>query len=233
MRSRARNLFRIALLGLAVAAASPVRAEPWSADDAAQAARLAASADRHQESIDAFVRAIEADPERRGEWLSELADQLTWSGRPGEAVPLYRETIETAKDPAKERRARLGLALALSWDGAQSDALAEYDRLVAQDPSDRVARLGRARVLSWMDRQGDALAEYQAVLRDHPGDLEASRGVGRVQSWRGRQRDASAKMQDLLQSHPHDRQATAILAESLDWMGRPDRSERVLREQIA
>ncbi len=233
MRSTARILFRIALLGLAVAAASPARAEPWSADDAAQAARLAASADRHQESIDAFLRAMEVDPERRGEWLSELADQLTWSERPGEAVPLYRETIETAKDPAKERRARLGLALALSWDDALSDALTEYDLLVAQDPSDRVARLGRARVLSWMDRQGDALAEYQAVLRDHPGDLEASRGIGRVQSWRGRQRDASAKMQDLLESHPHDRQATAILAESLDWMGRPDRSERVLRDQIA
>jgi thioredoxin-like negative regulator of GroEL len=224
---------RIGLLGLAVVAAGPVRAEPWSADDAAQAARLAAGADRHQESIDAFLRAIEADPERRAEWLPELADQLTWSGRPGFAVPLYRETIETATDPARERRARLGLALALSWEGAQFDALAEYDRLVAQDPGDRVARLGRARVLSWMDRQGPALAEYEGVLRDHPGDLEASRGVGRVQSWRGRHRDASAKMQDLLESHPHDRQATAILAESLDWMGRPDRSERVLRDQLA
>jgi len=231
--SRVRILVRIGLLGFVVAAASAVRAEPWSADDAAQAARLAAGADRHQESIDAFLRAIEADPERRGEWLRELADQLTWSGRPGEAVALYRETLETAKDPEQERRARLGLALALSWDGAQSDALAEYDRLVTQDPTDREARLGRARVLSWVDRQGDALAEYEAVLRDHPGDLEASRGVGRVQSWRGRHRDASARMQDLLQSHPHDRQATAILAESLDWMGRPDRAERVLRDQIA
>jgi len=231
--NRARILLRITLLGVAVAAASPVRAEPWSADDAAQAARIAAAADRHQESIDAFLRAIEADPERRGEWLPELADQLTWSGQPGDAVALYREAIETTTDPARERRARLGLALALSWDGDQSDALAEYDRLVAQDPGDRTARLGRARVLSWMDRQGEALAEYEAVLRDHPGDLEASRGIGRVQSWRGRHRAAAAQMQDLLASHPHDRQATAILAESLDWMGRPDRSERLLRDQIA
>jgi hypothetical protein len=53
----ARVLVRIGLLGVAVAAASPVRAEPWSADDAAQAAREAAGADRHQESIDAFLRA--------------------------------------------------------------------------------------------------------------------------------------------------------------------------------
>ena len=79
MRKGARLLVRIGLLLLAVAAAGPVRAEPWSADDAARAARQAARADRHDESIDAFLRAIEADPERRREWLPELADQLTWS----------------------------------------------------------------------------------------------------------------------------------------------------------
>ncbi len=233
MRNAARSVAVIGIVVLAIFAAGAVRAEPWSADEAAAAARSAARADRHQESIDAFRRAIEADPERRGEWLPELADQLTWSGHPGEAVPLYREAIAAAKDPKQEHRARIGLALALSWNGAHAEALAEYDGLLARDPGDREARLGRARVLSWMDQQGPALAEYEAVLRDHPGDLEASRGIGRVQSWRGRQRHASRRMEELLQGHPHDRQATVILAESLDWMGRPDRAERVLRDQVA
>ena len=233
MSRPARTLVRIALLGLAVAAAGPVRAEPWTPEQAVEAARAAARADRHQESIDSFHRAIELEPERRGEWLPELADQLTRSGHPAEAVPLYREALASAQGPEAERRARLGLALALSWDDALPESLAEYDALLARDPSDREARLGRARVLSWMDRQGPALAEYEALLRDHPGDLEAQRGAGRVQSWRGRHRDASGRMQALLQDHPHDRQATVILAESLDWMGRPDRAERVLREQVA
>jgi tetratricopeptide (TPR) repeat protein len=233
MSRPARALVRIGLLGLAVAAAGPVRAQPWTPDEAVEAARAAARADRHQESIDTFRRALELDPERRRELLPELADQLTWSGSPGEAVPLYREALAAAEGPEAERRARLGLALALSWDGANAEALAEYDALLARDPSDRQARLGRARVLSWMDRQGPAFAEYEAVLRDHPDDLEAARGVGRVQSWRGRQRDASARMEALLGAHPHDRQATVILAESLDWMGRPDRAERVLRDQVA
>jgi thioredoxin-like negative regulator of GroEL len=233
MSAVGRTLVRIALLGLAVAAAAPVRAEPWTPDGAVQAARAAARADRHQESIDAFHQAIELDPERRGEWLPELADQLAWSGQPGAAVPLYREAIANAAGPEQERRARLGLALALSWDGELAASLAEYDALIARDPADREARLGRARVLSWLDRQGPALTEYEAVLRDHPDDLEARRGVGRVQSWRGRHRDASRRMQELLATQPHDRQATAILAESLDWMGRGDRAETVLREQVA
>jgi len=233
MSRAVRALVRIALLGLAVVAAGPARAEPWAPEQAVEAARAAAGADRHQESIDAFRRAIELDPEHREEWLPELADQLTWSGEPGAAVPLYREALASATDPEAERRARLGLALALSWDDELADSLAEYDALVARDPADRQARLGRARVLSWMDRQGPALAEYEAVLRDHPDDLEALRGAGRVQSWRSRHRDASLRMEELLAAHPHDRQATVILAESLEWMGRPDRAERVLRDQIA
>jgi tetratricopeptide (TPR) repeat protein len=233
MSGAARTLVRIGLLGLAVAAAGPVRAQPWTPDGAVEAARAAAREDRHQESIDAFQRAIELDPERRGEWLPELADQLAWSGQPGAAIPLYREALANAAGPEAERRARLGLALALSWDGQLEGSLAEYDALIARDATDREARLGRARVLSWLDRQGPALAEYEAVLRDHPEDLEALRGAGRVQSWRGRHRDAAGRMQGLLASQPGDRQGTAILAESLDWMGRPDRAERVLREQVA
>jgi tetratricopeptide (TPR) repeat protein len=233
VRRAARTLARIAGLACCVAVANPVRAEPWDAMQVVEQARAAARADRHQESIDAFQRAIELDPERRAEWLPELADQLTWVGRPGAAVPLYREALAAAAGPEQERRARLGLALALSWDGELPAALAEYDALLARDPADREARLGRARVLSWLDRQGAAKAEYESVLRDHPDDLEALRGLGRVQSWRGRHRDASRRMDELLRGHPHDRQAAAVLAESLDWMGRPDRAERVLREQVA
>jgi len=228
-----RALIRILLFACAVVAASPVRAEPWTAEEIVAHAREAARVDRHQSSITAFRRAIELEPERRREWLPELADQLTWSGKPGDAVPLYREALERAPDPEAARRARLGLALALSWDDQQAEALAELDALLAADPSDREARLGRARVLSWMDRQGPAKSEYEQVLRDHPDDLQALRGVGRVQSWRGHQRDASRRMQALLQDHPHDRESTAILAESQRWMGRSDRAESLLRDQLA
>jgi len=228
-----RRLARIAALALALAAAGPVRAEPFSAARSLEAAPEAARDDRHRESIAHFRRALELAPERRAEWLPELADQLTWSGSPGEAVPLYREALASAGTPEDQRRARLGLALALSWDEHLDESLAEYAALLARDPSDRDARLGRARVLSWLDRQGPAREEYARVLAEHPGDLEARRGLGRVQSWRGRHRDAVARMQALRADHPHDRPATHVLAESLDWMGRPDRAERVLRDQLA
>lgn len=203
-----------------------------TADFAVERARQAARDDRHAESIDGFRKAIKIAPERRHEWLLELADQLTWAGRFKEATVLYQEAARTG-DPEQERKARRGLARALSRDGDFSAALAEYDRVLAVAPGDREARLARAETLSWDDQQDAALKAYQEVLRDYPDDPAALRGVGRIQSWRGRHRDAAARMRQFLEKHPHDREAVVILAESYDWMGQPDRAERVLRDQLA
>jgi tetratricopeptide (TPR) repeat protein len=203
-----------------------------TAEDSAELARHAARADLHLESIEAFQQAIATAPARRREWLVELADQLTWAERPREAIPLYREAALTT-DPAEERRARRGLARALSWDGQHSAALTEYARVLELGPNDREVRLERARVLTWANRLGEARVEYERFWRDHPEDLEARRALGRIQSWRGRYRVAAAQMQELLAEHPHDREATTILAESLEWMGRGDRAERVLRAHLA
>lgn len=224
-----RKLIPLGLL-LALVGTQPLAAAP-NADETVTNARQAARANRHQESIAGFQQAIATAPERRREWLLELADQLTWAGRLPEAIALYREAA-ASPEPSEERRARRGLARALSWQGDHSKALAEYDRALALDPTDREVRLARAQVLSWANQQGAALAAYEAVLRDHPEDLEARRAVGRVQSWRGRYRTAVGQMQQLLAEHPNDREATAILAESFDWMGRPDRAESVLRQHL-
>jgi tetratricopeptide (TPR) repeat protein len=226
-----RDFWRIALV-LVLLGASFGNAETRRADDLVETARQAARANRHEEAIEAFQQAMAAAPERRREWQLELADQFTWSGRLDEAIALYRE-VTLADDPAEQRRARIGLARALSWDGQHSSALAEYDRLLELDPKDRETRLSRAQVLSWANRQGAALEEYRAVLREHPDDLEAQRAIGRVQSWRGRYRIAAAAMEQFLAKHPLDREATAILAESRDWMGRPDLAEQVVRKQLA
>ncbi|MGL4401110.1 MAG: tetratricopeptide repeat protein [Luteolibacter sp.] len=138
-----------------------------TADETAEFARQAAKADRHAESIDAFRRAIGTAPERRNEWLLELADQLTWAKRLKESIPLYREAARSG-DPDQERRARRGLARALSWDGNYTAALAEYDRLLAWTPDDPEVRLARAEVVSWVRLNTDAMVDRarQAAKQD-------------------------------------------------------------------
>lgn len=216
------GLFSLTLLMGQASAESP------NVDATVDSARQAARAERHDQAIATFRVAIAAAPERRREWLLELADELTWSGRLDEAIALYQEGAAT-NVPTDEVRARIGLARALSWDGQHSKAIAEYDRVLARDPAHRDAGLGRAQVLSWSERHADAVAQYQAVLSHHPGDADALRGRGRVESWRGRHRAAIDQMQSLLKDRPEDREATLILADSLNWMGRPDRAEDVLR----
>lgn len=215
-----------------VLAFSPAKAQSTTADAAADAARAAARTDQHEAAIANFRQAMAAAPERRREWLLELADQLTWAERLDEAITLYREGA-LAANTDEGRRARLGLARALSWNGDHAGAIAEYQGLLARDAGDRDAGLGLAQVLSWDNRHGAATLQYEAVLRDHPGDHDALRGLARVESWRGRHRDAAARMIEFLQQRPNDREATIILAESLAWMGRPDRAARVLREHLA
>jgi tetratricopeptide (TPR) repeat protein len=229
-------LILITLFLAVVALAEPVQAQvpEQDAERTVAAAREAAHADRNQEAADLFERAISQAPSRRREWLLELADQLTYSGRSREAVPLYQEVRAAGfASPEEARQTRLGLALALSWSGQLAASLGEYQALCRRDPSDIEARLGGARVLSWLDRQLAAKSEYEAVLRQDPENVEARRGLARVQSWRGRQRDAQRRLSRFLQDHPDDAEGTLLLAQSQEWMGRSDRAERTLRGLLA
>lgn len=223
-----------AIIGLStlVAMSAPLNAQEVVVDQTVQAARIAAKADRHDEAIAGFRRVIALAPERRHEWLLELADQLTWSQRYREAIPLYREAA-TIRGSDREGAARIGLARALARAGKHKAAVAEYDRALVLDPNNREVRLARAQVLSWDDRLGAAEAAYEGILRDDPGNAEAQRGRVQMLSWRGRHRAAVAAAQELRAERPNDAEVTRILAESLIWMGRPDRAETVLRRQLA
>jgi tetratricopeptide (TPR) repeat protein len=223
-----------ASLALAITASflvAPATAQTADIETVVEAGRQAARANEHEQAIAAFRQAIDSAPERRREWLIELANQLTWSKQLDEAIARYREAA-TTDDETQERDARIGLARALSWQGRHRQAVAEYDKVIVLDPGNREARLARAEVLTWDGRLGEALAAYDGIVKDYPDEARALRGQGKMLSWRGRHHTARSKMQELLQERPNDREATAILADSLIWMGRPDRAEPVLRAQI-
>ncbi len=95
------------------------------ADSLVARARAAAWRDANAKSAALFADALQRAPSRRSEWLREYADQLTYSDRADAAIPLYREALaRPGMSIAEERRTRLGLALALSWDGNLRASLA-------------------------------------------------------------------------------------------------------------
>ena len=189
------------------------------------AARLAARSNQNSRSATLFEHALATAPHRRLEILREYADQLTYSERAAQAVPLYQEVLDQARlDPAGRRQASLGLALAQSWSGDLTGAFVTYDAILREQPQDVEARLGRGRVLSWMGRHDESLREYEFVLALDPGSREGIRGAAREESYLGRHRSALARLEPLLsgQLSPADAEALNVAARARYWMGRPD-----------
>jgi tetratricopeptide (TPR) repeat protein len=221
------------LLCLMIFIAAPVGAQRLDASDLVRAAREAAQADRNAESAELFRRAIEAEPRLRFELLREYADQLTYSERPRDAVPLYREVLNNRAQPSVERRrARLGLALALSWSNQLGASLREYNAVIKEDPRNIEALAGKARVLSWLDRLGESAAEYQRILALDPGNAEAEKHLGRVRAWEGRHREAVRLLRNYLRRYPEDDEARVLLARAHYWMGRSDLAREELSDVV-
>jgi tetratricopeptide (TPR) repeat protein len=233
---RGSSYLSVTLLLTGAVLAAPVGAQGLEkeADRTVAAAREAAREHRNAQAAVLFEWAISQAPSRRREWLLELAEQMTYSGRSKEAVPLFREVQKAGfTSPEEARRMRIGVARALSQRHQLPASLREYQALLRRDANDIEARLECARVLSWMDRHVSAKREYEAVLRQDPRNEDARRGLAQVQSWRGRHRDAQRRLSRFLQDHPEDEEATRLLAQSQEWMGRPDRAERTLRGLLA
>jgi len=105
---------RLKLLFAALAACSihSLAQQQPDASAAVDAARAAARADRNKDAADQFRAAIAQAPQRRRELLLEYADQLLYSQRGAQAVPLYEEVLQAPRDVEERRKATKGLGLA-------------------------------------------------------------------------------------------------------------------------
>ncbi len=164
----------------------PAASSPASADDLIATARAAARADRNRESADRFAEAIARAPQRRRELLQEYADQLVYSGRSAQAVPLYEEVLARPASDEERIRSLKGLGLALLWSDRPTRARGVYETLLGLQPQDLDARRSLGRALSWSGRQREAVEHLQALLRDRPRDDEARMQLSQAQACMGR-----------------------------------------------
>ncbi len=73
--------------------------------------------------------------------LLEYADQVTYSGRPTEAVALYRELLaDGTLDAGTRERAERGLAFALLWGSRFQEAVAAWEARLRAEPNSDEAR---------------------------------------------------------------------------------------------
>ncbi len=222
---------RVALALVGFGASLPVAAQ--TSPDPVDLARQAAQGDRNREAADLFAGVIQSAPERRRQLLLEYADQLTFSDRAAQAVPLYREALGWTNLSDDERqRANRGLALALAWSGQHAQAVAAYNDILARDPANRDARLNRARVQGWRNRYGAAEADYRVLLAANPLDREALQGLAELQSFRGMPRAAARTLGPVAEGESHPR-TLFLLARAQHWSGRSDLAGATLARALA
>jgi tetratricopeptide (TPR) repeat protein len=223
MRDRLKLLLAATILCLiSVGASSPARAGEAAANAWIETAREAAQANEHSKSIRAFEHAMSEEPSKRSEILREYADQLTYGGRGEDAVPLYREILDTPGISSdEEERARRGLALALSWTDQQLPALREYQALVANNPSDLDALRSVGRVQSWRNQHRRAVGQLEDFLVKFPNDPEGVALLAQALDWMGRPDRAEKVLRDHLAVAPGDKNAERLL-EELERSQRPE-----------
>lgn len=152
----------------------------------------------------------------------EQARILQWSRyayRSRDAVRYLRMGLAVRDDPARRHQ----LARLLARERATvPEALAEYDRLVAQDPDDGALRQERLKLLLWDPRRReDARRELEARVRVHPEDEAAQRELARLEAADpARASDAAARYEALLRAHPDDPELALGRARALARAGR-------------
>ena len=153
---------------------SPVFAQ--SPDEVVEQARQAASVNDNREAARLFEQAINLAPGRRNELLLEYADQVTYSGRPADAVPLYRERLaDSALDPSTRQRAERGLAFALLWSSRFQEAISAWEARLRADPASDEARralsdalVGAARQAADRSENAGAVALFRRAVETAP-----------------------------------------------------------------
>jgi tetratricopeptide (TPR) repeat protein len=181
-------------------------------------AHNAASEDRHGAAIACALAAIRLDPDLEGESALLIANQLTWSDRPREAIPWYETHL---RHHPGDCDGSLGLARALSWVGRLDEAAGVYASL-GEDCVGADGALGVARMEAWKGAPPAAARRYGDVLEADPGSREAALGLANAENQRGRHRRAAEIYRRLLEEDPSDGKARVGLARAQYWMGRHD-----------
>ena len=118
--------------------------------------------------------------------LAELAGRL---GRNVDAENLLRRAVELAPSFAP---ARFNLATVLHRQNRPLDALAELDRLLAEEPDNAAYSNLKGAVFSRIGDHGQAIEQFEAVLRHRPNNAVVWMSYGHTLKTVGRQEDSVA-----------------------------------------
>ena len=122
----------------------------------------------YAQAVDDLTAAIQAAPQT-GQYYCWRADNRVRLGQYSQAVADYRQAVQLMPS---DRACRVGLGVALLWDGQQPDAISVLTGVITQSQNaDRWTVFAlRARGIAYADLSqfSDAVADYQSYLKLAP-----------------------------------------------------------------
>jgi len=173
-----------------------------------QEAALLSSAGEHEQAVDAWRAALNANP-GDARTAYELGLSLVASGRHGEAVAAFERALLHEPDG---RASKLALAYAFANSGRAAEARNSFDDLLIRKPDDAEALAGKAASLRHLGQHEAALMLAERAAGIDPGNAEALLEQGRALLELKRLPEAIPVLEALSRQHPEHNEAAQHLA---------------------
>jgi len=164
---------------------------------------LYAERDMHGDAIAAYRSAIAENPALEPELRLSLGQQMIWTDRAKEAIPLLASVVANRPHDVEARRY---LALAYRWSDRLKESEDLYRNILAGNPADLDARRGLAEALLWQGRFRAATVEFDHVLNANPADAEALTGLSRATLFLDMPEEAGRYIARAAQASPGDKE---------------------------
>ncbi len=220
--------------------AEAYEATALSAEALAGRARALTRLKRYSEALPLFTQAIDlsTDPAQRRRLMEAQAETAHADGNYTRAAELYRQLIDTARDPDD---GRLSLMLADTYErmGKTDEALEQFRKTIRQFSTGSfsgVASLRLGGLLTDMNRLNDAIDVYTRIIKEAPDPLlRASAHLGRGRTYyRAFRFDAATADLDLATAGDPQTQEEArfFLVLSLYGLGRDAEARATAEEYL-
>jgi tetratricopeptide (TPR) repeat protein len=178
-------------------------------------------ADNNSErGIPRLANAIDRHHPDQAEFYVELGDALRHNGKPGDAVPRYREALRLKPDSLA---GLIGLGQAFEAAGDLAQALDAFTRAVNSMPEDASAWLQLGQTYIRLGRETDALSALRQALTLDPGVPETHYALALLFSTPGGDAQrAEAEWREAIRLQPDYSQARMNLANFLFQHNRSD-----------
>lgn len=214
------------LAGAAKALKQAVADEPQSSMAELALGQVYMASNQPAEGEAALRKAVQLDP-KNGLALMGLAAIQTAGKRIGEAEETYRRMAALPDAEYKPQH-----ALFLYNHGKRDAALAEFEKLAKQDPTDRAARTRLFTACVEMGKNQAALSLVAAVLKKNPKDRDALLERAGISLRSGDAEDAEKDLQTVLHLDPNSAEAHSTMAGVAKMKGRPLVERQELTEAL-